>query len=128
MPANPKRVVCVDTYTVSALLDVGHTPVGVGDGGADVVLPKSGVGGVLADAGVRFGAASAGTAVHAGRNDLAVGFEAVSYEDLGVLDDASALITVTGADGRSDPDVAQMTTVSTFRRLPAARSVTSPPS
>lgn len=37
-PANPKRIVCVDTYTVSALLDVGVTPVGVGDGGADLML------------------------------------------------------------------------------------------
>jgi len=40
VPVNPTRVVCVDTYTVSALLDVGYTPVGAGDGGADFMLPK----------------------------------------------------------------------------------------
>jgi iron complex transport system substrate-binding protein len=39
-PANPKRVVCVDVYTISALLDVGFTPVGVGDGAADVIQAK----------------------------------------------------------------------------------------
>lgn len=41
-PTNPTRVVCVDTYTVSALLDVGYTPVGVGDGGADLMLARYG--------------------------------------------------------------------------------------
>jgi len=40
VPANPKRVVCVDTYSVNALFDIGFTPVGVGGGAEDFVLPK----------------------------------------------------------------------------------------
>ncbi|MGC4112274.1 MAG: ABC transporter substrate-binding protein [Nocardioides sp.] len=41
-PAEPTRVVCVDTYTISALLDVGYTPIGVGDGGRVFMLARYG--------------------------------------------------------------------------------------
>lgn len=39
-PISPQRTVCVDTYTVAALLDVGYIPVGVGAGGAAQILAK----------------------------------------------------------------------------------------
>jgi len=243
VPTQPRRVVCVDTYTISALLDVGYTPVGVGGDGADfmlaryrgsyeklpkvatfdevdleavatlapdlilgvdypyiakvrtklaaiaptvifpwatsgawvpmataatalvgkagpedslerdyhaktaqirsayadvlgttefalvsagggqayVWLPGSGVAQVLAGAGVRLDRASSGAAVDASRSDQSSGFKAISYERLGVLSDAGAIITVAAPDGGLDKDGRQLTTEPTFRGLPAAR-------
>ena len=245
VPLNPARVVCVDTYTVSALLDVGYTPVGVGDGGADFMLPEyrdayaaikkiastdeqvdieaitalhpdlilgvnysyisdlrtklaaiaptaiftwdssgdwenmaasataavgrvsteadlvshyrkrageikatyaeilasaridlvtagggqayvwlpaSGVAAVLADAGVRLGAASTGASIGATADDLAVGFKAVSFELLGKLNDATAIVTTADADGKPDSDAAAMISQPVFAALPAAKA------
>lgn len=244
-PASPARVVCVDVYTVSALLDVGFTPVGVGDGALDVMqakydsayqsiakvasaddevnveaivalspdlilgvdypyiaqvrtqlagiaptaiftwdtsgdwapmataaatavgrgsegqaleaqyhqradqiraqyadllstarfdlvtagggqayvwLPDSGVAGVLAAAGVQFASASKGPGVEASADDLASGFKAISYEQLSVLDDATAIIALGTPSGAMDPDSKAMTKEAVFARLPAAKA------
>jgi iron complex transport system substrate-binding protein len=93
-----------------------------GGGQAYVWLPRSGVGMVLADAGVQFDAASSGPGVSATKQDQAVGFKALSFERLGALDDATAIITLAGSDGEPDADSAAMLKQPVFASLPAAQA------
>ena len=86
-----------------------------GGGQAYLWLPASGVATVLADAGVRFGDASAGKTASAA--DRAIGFRAISFERMDALADASVIITVAGPDGKPSADNAAMLRQPTFRTL-----------
>src|SRR5262249_48890336 len=110
----------IRTRHAAALASTPVDLVTAGGGQAFVWLPKSGVGLVLADAGVTFGAASSGKAVDASADDLAVGFKGISFEQLGTLRDAKMIITSAGLDGKPAADTAAMLGQRVFKRLPAA--------
>lgn len=85
-----------------------------GAGTTYVWLANSTTGSIMADAGFRLGSASAATSEN--------GFTEVSYEQLGVLQDATALVTLAGADGAIAPSSADLVDQPLFQALPAAQN------
>lgn len=95
-----------------ALISGGTT--GTGAGTTYAWLANSTTGSIMVDAGFRLASASAGTSDY--------GFVELSYEELGQLGDADAIVTLAGADGKVADSSSDLVTQPLFQVLPAVQA------